>query len=249
MAVTVAPSSIIARALRLIGALASGETPSGAEQSDALAVLNQMIDGWATQRLTIPSINRYQFAVSASVGSYTLGPTGVWTVPVRPERLDHASLVLKSSTPNIEIPLAVLTDDEYALLGIKGLTTTLPTQIYYNANVANSPNGLVALLWPVPTITTNDIALYIADALAQFADATTSITLAAMYAEALTYNLAERLAPEFGNQLDPAVKDLASRSLASLKANNVKPVELSMDPAFVGQTRAGCYNVLTDQGR
>lgn len=232
-----------------MGALASGEVPTAAEQSDALAALNQMIDGWATQRLTIPAVNRYQFPVSASVGSYTLGPTGTWVVPVRPERLDHASLVLKTSTPNIEIPLAVLTDDEYALIGIKALTSTQPTQIYYNANVANSANGVVSLLWPIPTITTNDIAIYIADALAQFADATTPIALPAMYVEALTFNLAERLAPEFGSQADPVVSATAIRTLASLKANNIKPVELSMDPAFVGPVRAGTYNILTDSGR
>ena len=249
MAVTVAPSSIINRALRLIGALASGETPTAAEQADALAALNQMIDGWATQRLTIPAVNRYQFPVSASVGSYTLGPTGTWVVPVRPERLDHAALVLKSATPNVEIPIHVMTDDEYALISVKTLTTTLPTQIYYNANVANSANGVVSLLWPVPTITTNDVAIYIADALAQFADATTPITTPAGYVEALTFNLAEALGPEFGVEVPATVSSKAIRTLASLKANNVKPVELGMDPGFLGPINASQYNVLTDQGR
>jgi len=249
MAVTVAPSSIIATALRLIGALASGETPSAPDAQDSLTALNRLIDGWGTQRLTIPAVNRYQFPVTSNVGTYTLGPTGTWVVPVRPERLDHAALVLKTSTPSIEIPLHVLTDDEYALIGIKGLQTTLPTQIYYNANVTNSANGQVQLLWPVPTIATNDIAVYIASALAQFADLTTAVTIPAGYAEALEFNLARRLAPQFARPLPPEVDTQATTTLASLKANNVKPIELGMDPAFVGPSRSGNYNILTDGGR
>ena len=37
-------------ALRLLGVLAEGETPSAATSQDALAALNQMIDSWNTER-------------------------------------------------------------------------------------------------------------------------------------------------------------------------------------------------------
>ena len=36
----------IERALRLLGVLAEGETPSAATSQDALMALNQMIDSW-----------------------------------------------------------------------------------------------------------------------------------------------------------------------------------------------------------
>ena len=40
-------------ALRLIGQLAEGEEPSAATANDALAALNQMIDSWNTERLSV----------------------------------------------------------------------------------------------------------------------------------------------------------------------------------------------------
>ena len=43
----------INRALRLLGVLAEGETPSASESQDALMALNQMIDSWNTERLSV----------------------------------------------------------------------------------------------------------------------------------------------------------------------------------------------------
>ena len=40
-------------ALRLIGMLAEAETPSAATAQDALAALNQMVDSWNTERLSV----------------------------------------------------------------------------------------------------------------------------------------------------------------------------------------------------
>ena len=42
-------------ALRLIGQLAEGETPSAATSQDALVALNQMLDSWSTERLAVYS--------------------------------------------------------------------------------------------------------------------------------------------------------------------------------------------------
>ena len=43
----------INRALRLLGILAEGETPSAAMSQDALVALNQMIESWNTERLAV----------------------------------------------------------------------------------------------------------------------------------------------------------------------------------------------------
>ena len=42
-------SDQINRALRLVGVLAEGETPSAETSQDALIALNQMIDSWSTE--------------------------------------------------------------------------------------------------------------------------------------------------------------------------------------------------------
>ena len=43
----------INRALRLLGVLAEGETPSADMSNDALTALDQMIDSWNTERLSV----------------------------------------------------------------------------------------------------------------------------------------------------------------------------------------------------
>ena len=63
-------------ALRLLGVLAEGETPSAATSQDALTALNQMIDSWNTERLSIFSTQDQVFSWLPNVLNRTLGPTG-----------------------------------------------------------------------------------------------------------------------------------------------------------------------------
>ena len=52
-------------ALRLIGMLAEGETPSADTSNDALNGLNQMIDSWNTERLSVFSTQDQVFTCRA----------------------------------------------------------------------------------------------------------------------------------------------------------------------------------------
>ena len=63
-------------ALRLIGQLAEGETPSAATSDDALTALNQMLDSWSAERLSVFSTQDQMFTWPASTKSRTIGPTG-----------------------------------------------------------------------------------------------------------------------------------------------------------------------------
>ncbi|NBS70074.1 hypothetical protein EBT31_14355, partial [bacterium] len=66
----------INRALRLLGVLAEGETPSAAVSQDALMALNQMIDSWNTERLAVFSTQDQVYLWPTSTVKRTLGPTG-----------------------------------------------------------------------------------------------------------------------------------------------------------------------------
>jgi len=80
----------INRALRLLGVLAEGETPSAATSQDALMALNQMIDSWQTERLSVFSTQDQIFSWPSSLISRTLGPTGDF-IGNRPILLDDAT--------------------------------------------------------------------------------------------------------------------------------------------------------------
>ena len=80
----------INRALRLLGVLAEGETPSAATSQDALIALNQMIDSWNTERLSVFSTQDQVFTWPVGEIHQTLGPTGDF-VGNRPVYFDDAT--------------------------------------------------------------------------------------------------------------------------------------------------------------
>ena len=80
----------INRALRLLGVLAEGETASAATANDALVALNQMIDSWNTERLSVFSTQDQVFNWPVGEIRQSLGPTGDF-VGNRPILLDDAT--------------------------------------------------------------------------------------------------------------------------------------------------------------
>lgn len=104
----------------------------------------------------------------------------------RPVEIASASLILTTSTPNVDIPLRIRDKDWWARLSIKAQTSTLPTDLYYSPEF---PNGSV-YFWPIPTIA-NDIRLETRSLVSQFADMVTDYDFPFGYEDALVCSLAE----------------------------------------------------------
>ena len=83
----------INRALRLLGVLAEGETPSADMSNDALTALDQMIDSWNTERLSVFATQDQIFTWPAGEIKRTLGPSGNFA-GLRPVLLDDATYYL-----------------------------------------------------------------------------------------------------------------------------------------------------------
>ena len=64
---------LITGALRKINVLASGEVPSGAEAADALVVLNDMIDTWSTEHLSVINNTENIMTFQNGKATYTVG--------------------------------------------------------------------------------------------------------------------------------------------------------------------------------
>jgi hypothetical protein len=88
--VTTSAGDQINGALRLIGQLAEGETPSAATSADALTAMNQMLDSWSSERLSVFSTQDQVFTWPASTATRTLGPTGDF-VGNRPVLVDDST--------------------------------------------------------------------------------------------------------------------------------------------------------------
>ena len=230
---------LITRSLRLIGVLASGETMMADEGSDGLTTLNYLIQSWSSQGLTMHALTRVTEPIVASQTYYTLGSGGnidrTWV-----RRIERASILFSSTTPDTETPIACFSEQEWANIAAKDMTATVPQGIYYDATY---PLGKV-YPWPVATDTTVSLVLYIPEPITTLAALTTALSVPPGYEAALTYNLAVWLAPEYEKQVDPVVMKIASDTLADIKRQNKRPSVLSVDPAL--RWGGASYNIKTD---
>ena len=104
-------SEIINGSLRLIGMLAEGETPSAGTAADALTAMQQMIESWNTERLSIFSTQDQVFTWPAGAISRTLGPTGNF-VGNRPIQLDD-STYFRDATTNVSYGIKQINQQQY----------------------------------------------------------------------------------------------------------------------------------------
>ena len=70
------PIDIISRALKDIGALAAGETPSPEASQDAFDILNDMLDQWSNEGMMVYYKTEIIFTTTNSQTQYTIGPGG-----------------------------------------------------------------------------------------------------------------------------------------------------------------------------
>lgn len=127
-AFTLTRDDIIKYSLRKLGVLELGTLPDSSTTSNAAQSLDMIIKSlvakgskiWTIQELTLPLVS--------SQTSYNIGPTGSVTplalVADKPVSLLQAWLRNVSVTPNIDIPLTVLSLNDYNTLGSKGSTGT-----------------------------------------------------------------------------------------------------------------------------
>jgi hypothetical protein len=202
----------INRALRLLGILAEGETPSASMSQDALMALNQLIDSWNTERLSVFSTQDQVFTWPASLLSRTLGPTGDF-VGNRPVLVDDATYF---KAPNgVSYGIKMINQQQYNGIAVKTVTSTYPQVLWVNMTFPN----IEMTVYPRPT---QDLEWHIVsvEELDRPATLSTVMYYPPGYLRAFTYNLAMEFAPEFGVEPSPQVQRIAMTSKRDLKRIN-----------------------------
>lgn len=226
---------LISASLRLIGAIAPGETLAASEATDGLAALNRMIGTWSNEKLLINAITaETALTLTPGDGTITMGTAGDFTT--RPQSID-AAMIRDSSTDN---PVRLLTLAEYAAIPNKNVQSTYPTSLYDDGGYPLR----TLTLYPVPSAAMQ-LVLYTFRAITSIATIDTSVSLPPGYEDALTYNLAMRLAPEYGKSTPSEVGMIAADSKAAIKRANHRPAYLSVDPALLTRSR---FNIYTGGG-
>ena len=178
-------------ALRLIGMLAEGETPSANTSNDALSALDQMIDSWNTERLTVFSTQDQVFTWTPNQISRTLGPTGNF-VGNRPILIDD-STYFKDPTNGISFGIKLINQQQYNGIAVKTVTSTYPQVMWVNMSYPN----IDMYVYPVPTKALEWHFISVTE-LTQPATLATSLTFPPGYLRCFKYNLACEIATEFG---------------------------------------------------
>lgn len=219
----------INRALRLLGVLAEGETPSAAVSQDALVALNQMIDSWNTERLSVFSTQDQTFLWPTSTISRTLGPTGDF-VGNRPILLDDATYFRDPST-NVSFGIKIINQQQYDGIAVKTVTSTYPQVLWINMTYPN----IEMYIYPVPTRLLEWHFISVEE-LTQPATLATEFALPPGYLRAFVYNLAMEMAPEFGVEPSPQVQRIAMTSKRNIKRIN-NPDDIMSLPYSLVATR------------
>ena len=216
----------INRALRLIGMLAEGELPSTETANDCLVALNQMIDSWNTERLSVFSTQDQVFTWPAGFINRTLGPTGNF-VGNRPILLDDATYYRDAST-NVSYGIKMINQQQYDGIAVKTVTSTYPQVLFINMTYPD----VDMYIYPKPT---RDLEWHFisVEELTQPATLQTVLAFPPGYLRAFTYALAMEIAPEFGVEPSPQVQRIAMTSKRDLKRINNPDDVMSMPYAIV----------------
>ena len=178
---------IIKRALRLIGAISQGETPTVLQVSEAATALNSLVKAWAADGMPLWAITEKTLPLVSGQAVYSIS---------NPKPLKVLQAWNHNISSNVDVPMRIITQAEYNILGNK-TSSGNPIQVYYDPR----RNSGEMHLFPVPSTTEQsaNIIHYVCQIpFEDFNSATDEPDFPQEWYDAITYGLATRLAPEYG---------------------------------------------------
>lgn len=196
------------------------DSMDAAKGAFALRMLNRMLQMWDTEGLMVYTLNRDVYNFVAAQQMYTLGTGGNFNVS-RPVRIEMASVLYGPSDPNpLEMPIQILTDDEWRAIAVKNVTTPFPTKMWYTGDYPLNK----LYFWPIPSTSDHDLVLYTWGKATTFTSLNDSFSMPNGYEEAVVTNLAIMLSNSFGVQPMPVLVQRASISKSNVQRLNNEPL-------------------------
>ena len=242
---TISAADIVYAAYRKIGVLGqAGRGYSNSQGVDGMNALNRMLDAWNTEHLALWTELRTTYALTGAKQDYTIGPGASDFNTTRPMTINRASILLNyaSSLP-AELPMSILTYQEWQQITVKAINTPIPQCLYYETS---APVGTIHL-WPAPSNSASQLILYTEQQFSQVETLTDTYTFAPGYVRAIIFNLAVEMADDYPRAvLKPATVQIAVDSKAWIKRRNVRPMDAFCDPGVLRQDNTYGYNIFTD---
>lgn len=197
-----------------LGVIAIGETPSAALVAQGLTALQDMLDLWQTESLTLFTVQPEVFPFDARAsGQYTMGVGGDFDT-TRPIRFSYITI---RDSSNTDYPCEILDIQRYSAIPVKSVATALPYQCYPDMNYP-----LCKLyFYPVPSDSSYSAVIWTPQQLTEPSTLTEAISLPPGYRLPLKFNLAAYMGPAMGIAVSQDIKDFAINTKAQLKRQNI----------------------------
>jgi len=215
-------SEVLNSAARKLGLIASNETLTTYEYANALTILQSMLQSWAAERINVTASTKETFTLTSGTGSYTWGSGGDITTD-SPNKLLTASILSSGTTTSLNI----ISEGEYESISEK-TTSGKPSSIFLRYVYPLT----VVYLYPVPDAadTLNLYSLKPFTETGSFAAIGDTISVPPHYLEPIIYNVAVRMATEFGvtssQELVAVAKGSYNRIINLNASNAIEPVRL-----------------------
>jgi hypothetical protein len=190
---------IIKRALRIIGAIGQGETPSTDAYTEASQALNDVVKEWEADGMQLWKYNLSSaITVTAGTSVYTIGISSTIN---QQAPLKIVQAFFRNNSTNNDRPINLVTQQEYQMLGNKSVQTS-PNQLWYKPPGPPSTEMIGTItLYPTPdtNCATNEklyvVGMYPLD---DFDASTDLADFPSFYYNALVWGLADQLSYEYG---------------------------------------------------
>ena len=213
---------LLKSSFRKLGIVASGEEPTPAELADALTDLNSMLKSWATMKINVNATVPEIFTITAGQNTYTWGATGNINT-TRPSEI--VNMFIRESQ-GIDTDVDPFSKGQYNSITTKDISGK-PFRYYYNPMY---PLGYL-YLYPTPDIS-YELHIDSIKTLASITDYAAELNMPDDYLEVITYNLAVRIAPDYGKTIPQEIAAIASSSydrMINLNAQNqLEPQRLDL---------------------
>jgi hypothetical protein len=186
---------VITGALRKLAVLASGAAPTTNQTNDAAEALNAIVKAFQADGMPLWAISSYTFTVTSGTATYTIG-VGQTQNTVAPLKVLQA---LRTVSGQSAVPMNVYNRYDFNALPNLTTITGTPVNLYYqpSSGTSGEPTGTIKL-WPVPANSTDTITLHYQRPFNDLDGATNNFDFPSYWIQALIYNLAWSLCPEYG---------------------------------------------------
>lgn len=234
-------SDIIHSALRKIGAVASGETVEPEEQKDSLEALQIMLRSWSVEQINVFSLVTETHTLVGGTTIYSWGEGGTINT-IRPNEVVDATI---DDSSGVTHPVTIISEGQYRNITVKG-TSSRPYYLYPQYTYPY----VTIKLYPTPSDaeTLNLYSLKPFTETSSFDSVDDTLAMPVSYQEPIIYNLAIRMAPEFGRAIPVTVAAIATSSydrlIARNAANHFEPVVIILPVRAYGR-----YSINSDSYR